>query len=466
MVLRMRGDAFIRRFDKGGRKKCHRLHRSPQAPDRQLDGLLRHNTLAPMNWRGRRFPKLCRGCPWSVALVLVAIVLLSVATPPPEPPRHPLSPESMLVADGNSTFSLELLPKLKSGDGNLIISPFSISSAMAMAYGGARGDTEKQIAQTLHFPTNQPGLHSGMATLLTCFTNVASGDVELIIGNALWPQSHYQFTTDFLGLCRKYYRAELEFADFRTGAEVARRRINSWAERTTKGKINGLFPPGAVNADTRLVIANAIYFKGKWASRFDKSKTQARPFWIAPDKPVQVPMMSQKAEFLHLIDGDTQVLEMPYRGRELSMLLLLPKARDGLPALEAKLTLGNLTNWIEHLHPADIDLLLPRFKIASRSSLSPTLSRMGMPDAFDEARADFTGMTAQRPLFISRVEHAALVEVDEEGTVAAAATGMSFGCAQRPPPATFHADHPFVFLILDQPTRTVLFIGEVSNPAA
>ena len=403
---------------------------------------------------------------WPLLLAFGVLLLLSVGSAPPEQSGRTIAPEANAIAEGNSAFALGLFAKLENPDANQILSPFSVSSSLAMAYTGARGNTEYQMAQALQLPTNRTDVCSGMAAVLASFTNLASGDVELNVANALWPQSGNRFIPEFLDSCRNYYRAVPDFVDFQANSEAARQRINAWAERSTKGKIKSLFAPGSVNADTRLVIANAIYFKGKWASRFEKSKTRTRPFWIASERAVQVPMMSQKSTFLHLVDGDTQILEMPYRGAGVSMLVLLPKTRDGLAGLEARLNLENLTNWIDHLRPAEVDLLLPRFKINSRFALAPTLAGMGMRDAFDQASADFSGMTAQRPLFINLVEHAAVVEVDEEGTVAAAATGISFGCAQRPQPATFHADHPFVFLIFDRPSRTVLFIGKVTNPGA
>ncbi len=407
------------------------------------------------------------GIRWPLVVAFGGLLLLLVGSAPlPEQADRAMTPEAKAVVEANSAFALGLFAQLGKPDENQILSPFSVSSALAMAYTGARGNTEKQMAQALHFPTNRPALASGMAALSASFTNLTSEQCELSVANALWPQVGYQFIPQFLDLCRNNYRAVPDFVDFQANSEAARLRINVWAERSTKGKIKGLFASGSLTADTRLVIANAIYFKGKWASCFEKGKTHAKPFWVVPEKAVEVPMMRQKSTFLHLVDGDTQIVEMPYRGEGVSMLLLLPKTRDGLAGLEARLNLENLTNWIHHLRPAEVDILLPRFKINSRFSLASTLAGMGMRDAFDQARADFSGMTAQRPLFINLVEHAALVEVDEEGTVAAAATGVSFGCAQRPPPATFQADHPFVFLIFDRPTRTVLFIGKVTNPSA
>jgi serpin B len=176
--------------------------------------------------------------------------------------------------------------------------------------------------------------------------------------------------------------------------------------------------------------------------------------------------MTQKSTFLHASEENAQILELPYRGSNLSMLVLLPKTQDGLSKLEGELNLKSLTNWLDHLHVADVDLLLPKFKISSRFSIGAILASMGLHDAFDEARANFTGISSERPLFINLVEHGAVVEVDEEGTVAAAATGASFGCAKKPEPATFHADHPFIFIILDRATRTLLFVGKVANPSA
>lgn len=403
---------------------------------------------------------------WPLLWALGGLLLLSVGSAPPEPLNGGVTAEVKELTGGNSLFALEVYTKITQPGGNLIVSPFSISSALAMAYGGARGNTEKQIAKTLHFPADQPSFHSRMGMIVAALTNLATNrEVELQVANGLWPQSNYQFTKEFLALCRKDYRAEVDFAAFSTQCEAARKRINSWVERQTKGRLNILFPPGAVTADTRLVIANAVYFKGYWASRFDKRKTQAKPFWVSPQKSKKAPMMSQKCTFRYLADGDVQVLELPYRGGGISMLVLLPSGPDGLPRLEQQLSSEKLDRWTSSLEPANVDVLLPRFKINCRFSLSPTLAAMGMPDAFDELRADFTGMTAQRPLFINAVEHAALVEVDEEGTVAAAGTGVSFGCAKRPMPATFHADHPFIFLIEDRLTGTILFMGKVVDPS-
>jgi serpin B len=305
-----------------------------------------------------------------------------------------------------------------------------------------------------------------MAGVLSRLTKVNSSDVELSVKNGIWSQRGYQIAPGFVDLCRGKYGADADFADFKTSAKVSCSKINAWAEQNTKGKIRNLFTPGSITSDTRLVLANAVYFKGKWASQFDKGKTRARPFWVAPERPVQAPTMAQKSTFPYASNDIAQVIELPYRGSELSMLVLLPQAKGGLAELEATLTLTSLTNWIDRLYLADVDLLLPKFKIDSRLSLGQSLANIGVRDALDEARADFSGITSDRPFFIGSVEHGAVIEVDEEGTVAAAATGASFGCAQKPRPAAFHADRPFLFIILDRPTHTVLFVGRVTDPNA
>ena len=230
------------------------------------------------------------GARWLLFLVLGGLGLLSVGSSPTTPDDHELSPEANAVSEGNYNFALELFSKLEAPSENQIISPFSISSALAMAYSGARGNTESQMTQVLHFPTNQSILHSGMAAILSSFTNLSkSGKVELKVTNGLWPQSNYKFKTGFLDLCRNNYQAEVGSVDFTKSAEIARRQINDWIERSTNKKIGNLFDPGSVNANTRLVIANAIYFKGKWVSRFERRKTRDAAFWVTPERATPVP---------------------------------------------------------------------------------------------------------------------------------------------------------------------------------
>jgi serpin B len=396
------------------------------------------------------------------ALFLLAVVGGSVPTVPAlGPPAH-----LKTVVDGNSAFALELYGRLKGQEGNLFLSPYSISSAMAIAYGGARGNTEKQIAATMHFDAGQKKLHAAMSEIRrTLAGSAVAGKLELLVANGLWPQRNYDFRRDFLKLAQEKYDAAVDFVDFPAGPAAAAGKINAWIARQTKNKINRAVPPGMVTGQTRLVIANAIYFKGDWASQFSKEQTAPHAFWITPENSVQAPMMHQEHVFAYAESDAVQLLVLPYVRDNLAMIVLLPRERDGLAEVESRLDAKQLGEWLKRLQPRSVDVLLPKFAMESRFSLKGMLAAMGMTDAFDE-RANFTGMTARGPLFINAVEHAALVEVDEQGTVAAAATSFSIGCSAppRPPSATFHADHPFLFLIGDLRTWTILFLGRLAHP--
>jgi serine protease inhibitor len=401
-----------------------------------------------------------------ILLVSVLFLLAVVGGSSPEGPTWGPPAHLKTTVDGNSDFALELYGRLKDQDGNLFLSPYSISAAMAIAYGGARGETEKQIAATLHFDADQKKFHSAMSEIRRSLTGSAiSGKVELAIANGLWPQQDYGFRDNFLKLTRANYDAGIDFVDFPASPAATVGKINAWVARQTKNKITGVLRPNDVTDQTRLVIANAIYFKGDWASQFSKGDTRSKPFWIASENFVQTPMMRQQHVFAYAEAEGVQLLLLPYVRGNLGMIIVLPQKRDGLPEVEKRLDSKELGDWLKLLRPRTVDVLLPKFAMESRFSLPATLRAMGMSNAFDE-RADFTGMTPRRPLFINAVEHAALVEVDEQGTVAAAATSISFGCSASPspPPATFHADHPFFFLIGDLRTRTVLFLGRLANP--
>jgi len=400
--------------------------------------------------------------------VLCALLVLASVGSSPTAVQDAETPGDLKqTVDGNSAFAMELFAHLKDADGNLFLSPYSISSALAIAYGGARGNTEKQMSKTLHFPGDQETFHSAMSKLRQTFAKIdASRRIELNVANGLWTQKGYDFTPAFLDFAKRKYGAVAYPVDFTTDREGVRNQINLWIEHQTKQRIKNALPSGRLSGNTRAVIVNAIYFKGDWASRFDRMETEKEPFWITPAQSIKAPMMRQKHVFRYAEQDDLQIMELPYIGYDLSMLVLLPKERDGLLEMEKRLNGDNVAKWIKALGVWTVDVSFPKFKTETRFSLAQTLSAMGMPDAFTESRADFTGMTPKRPLFIDAVEHAALVEVDEKGTVAAAATSLSMGCAAHyvPPPATFHADHPFVFLIRDNQTGTILFLGRVIDP--
>jgi len=376
------------------------------------------------------------------------------------------SPTEALM-NGNTAFALDLYGELREEEGNLFFSPYSISTALAMTYAGARGNTEKQMAQVLHFTLPQDQLHPAFASMEAALKAIQEkGEIELRVANALWPQKDYVFLKEFLELTKKYYGSAITPLDYKTAHEAARRTINAWVEEKTNDKIKDLIQEGVLDALTRLVLTNAIYFKGNWATQFDKNRTEDAPFHLLSGKSVETPLMHQKQTCGYAEFEGLQVLELPYVGDALSMVVLLPKEVDGLAELEHRLTVENLEKWTNQLRKQEVSIFLPKFSMTSQFQLGKTLASMGMPDAFNMS-ADFSGMDGTKNLFISAVIHKAFVAVDEEGTEAAAATGVviSLKAAPRPAPV-FRADHPFVFIIRDNVSGSILFFGRVVDPTA
>ncbi|MBN2127964.1 MAG: serpin family protein [Sedimentisphaerales bacterium] len=389
--------------------------------------------------------------------------------------------DEALVVEGNNRFALQLYQKLRSGDGNLFFSPYSISTALAMTYAGARGQTETQMAETLGFATSAEVLArigaSGKPLTRKEFADAfghiikglnARGDeaqYQLRVANALWGQKDYESLSSFTKGIEAAYGGKLQELDFVTGAEQARKTINAWVEKQTNDKIKDLISPGVLDAMTRLVLTNAIYFKGNWASQFEKDRTREAPFTLRDGEKVQVPMMNQRARFGYAETDALQVLELPYVGEELSMVILLPRETDGIDALEGDLTAENLATWLGRIRKREVIVSVPRFKMTSKFGLASVLASMGMPLAFSR-NADFSGMTGKRDLFISAVIHQAYVDVNEEGTEAAAATGVVMKLTSMGPDRTpvFRADHPFIFMIRDAKSGSILFLGRVLNP--
>jgi serpin B len=369
---------------------------------------------------------------------------------------------------GNTAFALDLYGQLRAQEGNLFFSPYSISTALAMTYAGARGDTEAQMAHALRFDLDQEKLHPAFAALDAILKEVqAAGDVQLSVANALWPHVDYPFLPSFLELVEANYGVSLTALDYVADPEGARLQINAWAEAQTQDKIKNLIPPNIINQLTRLVLTNAIYFKGNWAKQFDKAQTQDAPFTVQPGQQVVVPMMAQKLECGYGEAEGVQILELPYVGRSLSMLVLLPSEVAGLASLEARLTPQVLQGWTQRLWETEVQVFLPRFKVEAAFRLDDALKALGMVDAFDDLRANFAGLDGKAWLVISAVLHKAFVEVNEEGTEAAAATAvvMALRAVARPEPI-FRADHPFLFLIRENSTGSVLFLGRVVDPRA
>jgi len=359
------------------------------------------------------------------------------------------------VAEGNNIFALDLYAKLKKEEGNLFFSPYSISTALAMTYAGARSDTALQMADVLHFNLPQDDLHPAFSGLIQELeASPEKSGYQLSIANALWGQQGYPFLKGFLSLIEQSYGGGFYEVDFEKQTEKARKTINNWVEEKTRNKIKELILPLDLTSLTTLVLTNAIYFKGYWLSQFKKENTKNTSFKLITGEEVDSPMMYQKSKFNYCENNTVQILEMPYIGDELSMVILLPKDENGLKQLEGRLTIDNFKNWTSMLRKQEVNVWIPKFKTTSRFYLEEILKQMGMSNAFSLPPADFSGMTGVKDLFISKVIHKAFVDVNEEGTEAAAATAvvMTKGISMA---KTFRADHPFIFITyIRQPLLT------------
>lgn len=362
--------------------------------------------------------------------------------------------EAFDAAESINTLTFDLYKKLAAGqEGNLFFSPYSISSALAMTFGGARGETAEEMNQTLHFG-GQGATHPAFAYLRSMLNTIQEkGHVQLSVANSLWPQKDYAFLPDYLAMTKEYYGSEIQPVDYKADTEGARLKINGWVEDQTNDKIKDLIAQGVLDPLTRLVLANAIYFNGNWGSQFKKEATHPAPFTLADGAKIDVSMMSQTGDFNLARTDKFQAVEIPYEGDNLSMVILLP-----LPGEKSDLvSLNDLA-----FQKQKVLVQLPKFKIETEFYLGKTFTALGMPLAFS-TQADFSGMDGSRNLFIGEVIHKAFVEVDEEGTEAAAATAVGIRTTSMPP--QFVADHPFLFLIRENSTGTILFIGRVTDPS-
>jgi serpin B len=383
--------------------------------------------------------------------------------------RAPASDEAAIVAESTS-FAAALYRELAAQPGGLFLSPSSITAALSMTGAGARGETSTELAAALRLTLPPERLHLALGRLLEA-TSGASG-VELATANALWVQEGYALRPEYLTLVRETYRAALEEVDFGGATEAARERINAWVDARTKSRIRDLVPPGILDALTRLVLVNAIYFKGAWSTPFDPVATRQEPFHRLEGSSAPVPLMHRTDSYRLVEDRNAQAIELPYGDGALAMVVVLPRKRDGLPALEKGLDGARFDALLAQLdaeEPREVEVHLPRFRVEASFRLDDALERLGARRAFDRERADFSGMTADPAgLYIGAVLHRAFVEVNEEGTEAAAATAvvMVFGgsmVAPAPPPV-FRADHPFLFLIRDRRTKVMLFVGRLVDP--
>jgi serpin B len=385
-------------------------------------------------------------------------------------PVVPASDLEELVA-ANSAFAFDLYQQVRDEGGNLFYSPYSISTALAMTYAGARNETEQQMADTLHFTLPQDRLHPAFNKLDLALasrgedTPGEDGEgFKLNIVNRIWGQTGYSFLPEFLDVLAVNYAAGLSLLDFVTKPEESRLLINDWVSDQTEDKIKNLIPEGVITSLTRLVLTNAIYFNAAWAAPFEAELTRDRPFNLLDGSRVTVPMMTQVASFKYAAGDGYQAVELPYEGNELSMVIFLPDA-DRFDEFEGTLGAARVETILQDLSHREMELTAPKFTFEWATSLKNVLSAMGMPVAFSDA-ADFSGMNGVRELFLQDVIHKAFVKVDEEGTEAAAATAVIVGLTAAPSaPLVVTIDRPFVFLIRDIETGALLFVGRVLNPS-
>lgn len=413
---------------------------------------------------------------WFVAGIGGLVLLGQAITSglPQKPIPFVSSPEIKAVVEGNNAFALDLYQKLRGKPGNLFLSPFSISTALAMTSAGARGQTEVEMTNVLHLNLPPEKLHPAFRALLARMDRIQRWNrIILKSANSLWCQQDYPFVLGFLKLLRENYSAEAKSVDFKISPGVAADEINHWVDEKTNRKIPSGLDPTQLSPLTRLVLCDVIYFKGKWQHQFEEKDTKPAPFQVTTNETVTVPMMHQVAEFKHAFSEDgSEVLELPYSGEDLSMMILLPSPlehtlnpqHNDIFELEQELTPDNLHAWLAELdraNPHKTSVGLPRFTTRSSLDLTNELKSLGMTSAFD-LTADFRGMDGTKYLYLSDVIHKTFVEVNEAGTEAAAVTlvvPMSKGQPER-----FYVDRPFIFLIRDNGSGSILFLGRIIDP--
>ncbi len=375
----------------------------------------------------------------------------------------------LALVEGNTAFALALYEHLRAEEGNLIYSPHSISLALAMTYAGARGDTEAQMAEVLRFDLPQDRLHAAWNALdLELARRGENVDPEegteftLRLANALWGQYDYDFRQEYLDLLAQNYGAGLRLVDYTTNPDAVRLEINRWVEEQTEDRIQDLLEEDSLDELTRLVLVNAIYMNASWMMQFPERLTQDASFSLPGDVEVQVPMMRQTDRFRHTVASDYVAVELPYVGYEVSMLVIMP---DDLKAFEGTLDSATLQGIVTDLEHGTVNLALPRFRAETSVGLADTLEAMGMTDAFIYQVADLSGMDGTRELFIDAIVHQAFIEVDEEGTEAAAATAVIVATESAPMEIVdITIDRPFLFGIRDRETGAILFWGRIVDP--
>lgn len=372
------------------------------------------------------------------------------------------------VVNASNQFAIDMYQKISSDTDqagkNVFFSPYGLSTAMAMLYVGAEGETKNQIAKTFHYPA-LPVLNMGSSGLMEQL-NKPNPNYQLITTNHLWINKELTPNQAYLDTVKRYYGGEVTNLDFANQPDPSRQIMNKAIAKQTEQMIPELLPPKSIQDDTVSVLTNAIYFKGDWKSQFDAKNTRLMLFYTFENSSSKTQMMYQKMDLSYMENDNLQIAQLPYQGNELSMMVVLPKSKDkaALEQIIGKLNVAQMNEWSKHLKPAEVDVYLPKFKLQESYKMKDLLSQMGMPVAFDEGKAEFNLFNTRRRLFLDDVIHKAVVEVDEKGTKAAAATAVVVAVESASMPITFKADHPFMFVIKDNKTGAILFLGQVNKP--
>jgi serpin B len=399
-------------------------------------------------------------CNWIFLLMIATTTMASAAD-------IPATRSADMTAVASNHFAVDLYSQLRQTDGNICISPYSITNALDMASAGAAGKTQQQMLSVLHWTGSADGLPVAAATLTAQMLKSSANGPKISIANALFSQSGYPFRQPFLDVLARQYHAPLQKVDFNGQPTQACDQINQWVKKQTHDLIPNAMQQSAITPLTRLVLVDAIYFKAKWQWEFLPTATEKQPFFVTGKEPVTVPLMSEKGSFDYMENDSLQAVSLPYIG-DYSMVILLPKKREGLADLESSLTAEGLSDVMTKLTQQEAQVYLPKFKMQGEYQLVKPLANLGMTDAFNSS-ADFSAMTSAEKLYVNSVIHKTYIAVDEAGTEAAALTAMAVGAmAMRVHPETqpmiFRADHPFLFVLRHRPTGAILFLGRISNP--
>ncbi len=366
----------------------------------------------------------------------------------------------------NNQFAFDLIRQVPFEEENFVVSPFSISTALAMTYAGAREATLEQMADVMYFDRNQERFHQAYGEYLQSMLHLAEGNIELNIANSLWAQEDYHFLDSFFSIVEAHYHSETFQVDFEENREQVREDINQWVFDETREKIRDLIGPGILTEDTRLVLVNAIHFLGSWLKEFDKELTRENTFYLRDKKTVMADFMQRSDTLPYYEDDNMQALEIPYAGEDFSMLLVLPSEDTSLEDQEARMDAVSFAELINNLEKTKLEVIIPGFEAQTKLDLEKTLADMGMHKPFSR-EADFSGMSGDLELKIDRVIHQAMIEVAEEGTEAAAATAVVVirkTAIEVDQPTVFRANRPFLFFVKDNTNQSILFAGRVMNP--